>query len=527
MGKVSESELRRLYLDEKRPDREIGELLGLSTGQVNGLRRRYRIRSLQKWERRDVPPLTGELRSLLLGSLLGDGCVQRGSSRHTAQFSESHAEYDKGYIEWKHAMWGGYATSMTHRKTPGAASDQWGFHTISHGTLLPWRQRWYLPEHRVGRAIYKSIPAGVEDMMDDLALSVWYQDDGTAGHWPAICVGPRNFKRAGEVLASMGIRADPAWSKGGFSGVSGMWLIRGYREADAFLERVKPWVHPCMGRKLRPGYLSGSRYQLGYWTVTKAEVLEVVRHEGTGEGAARALGIPVERVLRHCPNPRAVQLEHVESRLRSGSSLMEVASSIKQSREWVRALCRSRGWALAQGRVVFQETLEGWIAEGVPLTEMDRRLGFQHNGGGSRRLLNFYGLKYEVRPGMGPDPRPGRRKDIGWSAEQLQALLDEGLNLNQISKRTGEGRETLLSHLGYLGLTAPERRPKTVELERAVVEAALAEAGSVPKAARLLGVSATPVYRRVWIWDLPYPAAKSLIQPSWGPRGTGKLPQAS
>ena len=68
---VSPEELRRLVRDEKLTDAEVAARLpGGTIKRVVSWRHRYGIEVVARWERRDLPPIEGKLKSLLVGSML-------------------------------------------------------------------------------------------------------------------------------------------------------------------------------------------------------------------------------------------------------------------------------------------------------------------------------------------------------------------------------------------------------------------------------------------------------------------------
>ena len=99
-----------LYTERKLTDYEVSNVLNAeghesSEKRVRTWRHQYGIPTLQRWERLpDPPPIEGPLRSLLIGSMLGDGrVVRRTNSSH---YEERHCGAQQDYLEWKAGMWG-------------------------------------------------------------------------------------------------------------------------------------------------------------------------------------------------------------------------------------------------------------------------------------------------------------------------------------------------------------------------------------------------------------------------------------
>lgn len=105
---VSAEDLRRLYLDEKLADPAIVERLGkgATLKRVRAWRKRFGIETISPSERNDVPPIDGSLRSLLVGSMLGDGGLNR--QPNSTRYMENHADNQREYLEWKQAQWGSW-----------------------------------------------------------------------------------------------------------------------------------------------------------------------------------------------------------------------------------------------------------------------------------------------------------------------------------------------------------------------------------------------------------------------------------
>jgi hypothetical protein len=109
--------------------------------------------------------LTGEQRSVLIGSLLGDGSMR---CKTNALLEINHALAQRAYVDWKYRVFADLV------RTPPAARDSNGdrkayrFVTRSLEALTPYYRAFY-PSGR------KTVP---EFELTDLALAVWFMDDG-------------------------------------------------------------------------------------------------------------------------------------------------------------------------------------------------------------------------------------------------------------------------------------------------------------------------------------------------------------
>lgn len=143
---VPAEELRRLYLDDKLADPAIVERLGAGATlkRVRAWRKRFGIETISPSERNYVPPIEGSLRSLLVGSMLGDGGLNR--QPNSTRYMENHANNQKEYLEWKQAQWGSWDQVGIKPVTwvlKGQSFAGWRFATVCHPSLNEWHALFY------------------------------------------------------------------------------------------------------------------------------------------------------------------------------------------------------------------------------------------------------------------------------------------------------------------------------------------------------------------------------------------------
>lgn len=277
---ITPEELRRLYIEEKLTDEAIVERLGqgATLKRVRSWRRRFDIETLGKSERNEVPLIEGQLRSLLIGSMLGDGRLSR--TANASRFMENHCDAQKDYIAWKAAQWGLWVTAPMKPVVwcrPEGDFHGWRFHTVSHPSLNEWHALFYDAQGP------KRLDRKTVDLVDVFALAVWFMDDGSAGWWPCITFGMD--------IASQGI-AMTIFARHGFvprwtvcKGNTGNFIFEGEEQALRFIDLVKPHMPECMAKKLVFGF-QGPHYQ----------VRQVLTEEVLREMAGR--GVPIKRMAR-------------------------------------------------------------------------------------------------------------------------------------------------------------------------------------------------------------------------------------
>lgn len=275
---ISEAELRTLYLEAKLTDSEIAAQVGCPLKHIRRWRHRWGIETLGRTERHEIPPIEGRLRSVLVGSMLGDGRISK--STHVARYSENHCEDQKEYLEWKSKEWGSWVQLGLRPvlwKTMGGEFPGWRCETVSHETMLSWHELFY-PE--LGP---KQLQPPVVDLVDALALAIWFMDDGSAAWWPIITFGMKPESREIAQAIFRKFNLNPRWDSG--QGNTGQFIFEGEDQAHLFISLVQPHMPEFMHYKLNFGF-QGPHYQVR----EKAP-------EETLRGMA-SKGVPIRRIAK-------------------------------------------------------------------------------------------------------------------------------------------------------------------------------------------------------------------------------------
>ena len=282
---IQPEELRRLYLEEKLTDEAIVIRIGGNTTlkRVRSWRKRFGIETIGRSERNEVPPIEGSLRSLLIGSMLGDGRLSRTVT--ASRYQENHSDAQKDYLAWKVEQWGSWVSGPMKPvvwRRPEGDFNGWRFHTVSHPSLNEWHSMFY---DATGP---KRLDPRVVDYVDSLALSTWFMDDGSTGWWPRITFGMSSASHAIALSIFAKFSLKPRWEL--CSSSTGNFLFDGEDQAHLFMGLVKPHMPECMKRKLTFGF-QGPHYQvrqalteglLREWASTGVPLREIARRTGTG-----------------------------------------------------------------------------------------------------------------------------------------------------------------------------------------------------------------------------------------------------
>lgn len=249
---ISRHDLAQLYHKEKLTDDKIADRLGadVTPKRVRVWRSRLGIRTLKRWERHNVPPIKGKLRSLLVGSMLGDGRIDRRGD--TSIYQENHTQSQRSYLEWKIALWGDWVrTKMKPVRWESSGKTFVGVrvHTVSHPLLNEWHSLFYPTTGP--KQIHDE---RVVNMVDAFALCVWFLDDGFAGWWPEISFGMdiKSRAMAQRIFTRLGL--NPCWKPQ--HKTTGVFRFRD-ADAEKFVSLITPHVPSHMAYKLCFGYNTG------------------------------------------------------------------------------------------------------------------------------------------------------------------------------------------------------------------------------------------------------------------------------
>lgn len=113
--------------------------------------------------------LSDRQRNILVGSLLGDGCLIPNSwNRHYRLQIEQNSAH-KGYVFW---LYREFRSWVLAKPTYHSTTQSWKFRTISHPELTNLAQEFY-----VGRT--KTLPMRIRELLNHpLSLAIWAMDDG-------------------------------------------------------------------------------------------------------------------------------------------------------------------------------------------------------------------------------------------------------------------------------------------------------------------------------------------------------------
>ena len=108
-------------------------------------------------------------RQLIVGTLLGDGTLEKNGRYHRLKVQQSVKQ--KEYVLWKHGILKNWVISEPHYQ---AVNRSLRFRTVSHSILSDLRSQFY-------RDGIKVVPKNIEEFLKKpLVLATWFMDDGNA-----------------------------------------------------------------------------------------------------------------------------------------------------------------------------------------------------------------------------------------------------------------------------------------------------------------------------------------------------------
>jgi hypothetical protein len=194
--------------------------------------------------------LTMAQKQIILGTLLGDGCIGFSESKLTARLFYQHSTSQQGYFQWKHQLLsrlGSGYFSKRENKTGFKKLDGTYFNFLVSNTHCLYEI--YLLAKNLYKKNIKRPTIQYLDQLDALGLAVWYMDDGSLHRNSEIRLHVNGYLKEDIELISM-------WFRNKFNinfklGLNNRtWeLWSDTKTGLKFLEIVSPFIIPSMRYK--------------------------------------------------------------------------------------------------------------------------------------------------------------------------------------------------------------------------------------------------------------------------------------
>lgn len=192
--------------------------------------------------------LTQRQDSIIIGTLLGDGCLERNG--RNIRLRLEHSKDQKFYLVWKFRelksiITGSIMKVCAYHKINKRFYESYRAYTFSHEVIQYYQDRFYLNKKKV-------IPDNIGELLSDpLSLAVWFMDDGyKRNDCNALRLGTDSFrleeqKLLQNVLSENFSIETKIHKKGKY------WnLYVPVRESKRFIEIIKPYILPKLNYKI-------------------------------------------------------------------------------------------------------------------------------------------------------------------------------------------------------------------------------------------------------------------------------------
>jgi len=220
------------------------------------IKTRFRKSDIERSSLLHLPiDLSQRVIDIMIGHLLGDGCLVPVAMGKAAYFRVGHKIADREYTEWS-ADQVKCLQPIIHQQrkyVDGRLFDFISYTSIRTDTLCEWYPRFYDPSLRkkFGADGCKNPNINIFENLSELSLAIWYMDDGTYDSgFPSIAM---YFPAADydAICEALTCRFDVNFYHVKRKNIR-LLKVRGTPARARFFEIVQPYIHPRMARKLPP-----------------------------------------------------------------------------------------------------------------------------------------------------------------------------------------------------------------------------------------------------------------------------------
>ncbi|MDB5265191.1 MAG: homing endonuclease [Parcubacteria group bacterium] len=189
-----------------------------------------------------VGSLTQLQRSIIIGTILGDGYLRIVSGRKGALLEVNHALSQKEYVDWKYTMLKPLCKSGPKIRATNGTRVAYRFTTRQHPEITALHQSFY----GEGK---KSIPDNL--VLDPIMLAVWFMDDGSRCRASDVYLNTQQFSLIDQeqlraMLLTLGIESSLN------------------KDKEYSRIRIKKSSIPLLFELISPYVISSMTYKLGY-----------------------------------------------------------------------------------------------------------------------------------------------------------------------------------------------------------------------------------------------------------------------
>lgn len=192
--------------------------------------------------------LSGAQKDILVGLLLGDGCLETQNAGRTYRLKIEYSIKSEIYCRHIYEIFSDWVLTPPRikLKTNGKhRSENIAFSTVSHGAFRFYAQQFY----RNGK---KAVPVRIRKLLTSRGLAYWYMDDGSikSKESKGVILNTHGFERAdiGKLIdllnESFKLKAWERKQRDGFQ------IYISGKSYEDFVSLTDEWIHPSMRYKI-------------------------------------------------------------------------------------------------------------------------------------------------------------------------------------------------------------------------------------------------------------------------------------
>ena len=144
-----------------------------------------------------VGSLTQQQRSLIIGTILGDGYLRIFKGRRNALLEINHSFSQKKYVDWKYQILKDVSGSPPQERQGNGQRIAYRFYSKQLPELTSLYRQFYIGS-------YKRIPDSLS--LDPFSLAVWFMDDGSRSRECDVYLNTQQFKEGDQVRLILALK---------------------------------------------------------------------------------------------------------------------------------------------------------------------------------------------------------------------------------------------------------------------------------------------------------------------------------
>ncbi len=192
--------------------------------------------------------LTRQQRSIIVGTILGDGHLETQNSGRTYRLKVEHSIKQIEYVEWLYEILKEWVPGGIYKRER-RGFEYVGFTTYSHGDFRFYGQQFYTNGVKI-------IPKMIPKMLDPLALAVWFMDDGSikSKHHDAYLLHTLCFTQQDQKILQEALLSEFKIETSLHKQPNDQWrMYIGSKSAEMFRTIIDPYISQIVSMKYKIG----------------------------------------------------------------------------------------------------------------------------------------------------------------------------------------------------------------------------------------------------------------------------------